>query len=158
MDYALTGMLIGAIIGGLVGLIVSIPLMIKQSKINKGTAVGKPGSRFTRLVHYRGDVNRMAEQIGNFLTANGYFLQHYGNENAFRNGGGMLTACKFFKYSIVPEGFFIEAFVILFGAKESGLDGFTGVAAKKPLKRIVDQVIGMIEQENSNTNYHVNNN
>lgn len=137
--------IICAIVGGIIGLLVTIPLIIKQARINKGTTKAAIGRRFKQVVPYRGDIHIIAQSVSEFLNSRGFFLQTYGdNEDVFRKGSGMMTAGQFIKLSVIPEGVLVEAFVILFGVQESGLDGFTGIVSKAPLKKIVSQVIAMI--------------
>lgn len=100
--------------------------------------------RFQQSVPYGGNKEEMAAKISGFLIENGYNPAVYKNENVFKQGDGLITAEKYFKFSITPEGFFIEAFVMLFMVKESGIKGFTGIVAKRPLKKIVDKIIAMI--------------
>jgi len=139
--------IIGAIIGGIIGLVISIPLIMKQKKINKGDGKARQGKRFIKLVNFSGDSYKIGEKIDNVLAANGYVSHKYGEEMVYRNGSGMATAGKFFKYTIKPDGILIEAFVILFGVQESNLEGFTGIVSKKPLKKMVNEIIFMIVSE-----------
>jgi len=137
--------LFAAIIGGLVGLLVTIPLIIKQRAINKGGSKAASGERFSQVVAFSGNRSEMEDKLIEFLLLSGFKPQTYGDEKVYRKGEGMMTACQMLKYTFVPEGILLEAFVILFGAKESGLTGFTGIIVKKPLKETVIRIIKLIE-------------
>ncbi|MCL2076101.1 MAG: hypothetical protein FWH15_06635 [Betaproteobacteria bacterium] len=132
-----------------VGFIYSIPLMVRQSQINRGKRTAPKGSRFTKLVKFSGDFEKITNIIDDFLTANGFHKQSYGDETIYRRGSGMIASSQFFKFSRVQEGIFIEAFVIFF--REMNLDGFVGIAVKVPLKKIVDKIIVMIETNEIDT-------
>lgn len=146
MDY----IYIGAIVGGIVGLLITIPFIIKQVNINRGKETAAAGNRFNQFVPFAGDFQAIAQKVAEYLNGKGFFLQPYGNaEDVFRKGSGTLTAGQFIKISVSAEGFLIEAFVILFGVKESGLTGFTGIVSKRPLKKVVGEVISMIASHNN---------
>lgn len=141
--------IIGAVVGGIIGLIISIPLMKKQKRINKGQDVAQggigTGSRFEQTVLFKGNKEELEIKIKEFLAQKKFNIQEYGSEKVYRKGDGVWVAGQFIKYYFVPNGVKIEAFVILFGTKESNLEGFTGIAAKKPLKKVVNELISLIK-------------
>ncbi len=141
--------IIGAVVGGIIGLIISIPLIRKQKRINNGQDVAQggigTGSRFEQTVLFDGNKEELEIKIKEFLAQKKFTLQKYGNENIYRKGDGVWVAGQFIKYYFVPNGVKIEAFVILFGFQESSLEGFTGIFAKKPLKKVVNELIDLIK-------------
>ena len=149
MENMISGAVIGGIVGGIIGLVIAIPLIRKQLKINSGSEVAKSGKRFKKLVNFTGDSQEMSTKIDKFLTDRNYKPQKYGSaETVYRQGEGMMTAGKYFKFTPTNEGILIEAFVILFGVQESGLDGFTCIVSKQPLKKMTEEIIAMIEAGN----------
>jgi len=146
--------IIGALIGGLVGLVISIPLIIRQRKINKGSGIAKKKSRFTALINFSGNFEAVSAQINGFLASKGYYSQSYGAETVYRNGSGMMTAGKFIKFSKAPDGILVEAFIIAYGSVELGLKGFTGIIPKKSLKKVVNEVINIIQSAEADKTYY----
>ncbi|MDR2881327.1 MAG: hypothetical protein LBV29_05455 [Azoarcus sp.] len=124
------------VIGALVGIVIGVYILMKHK-----------GGRFTKLVSFSGDFDKMSTLINDFLVANSFHIQSYGSETVYCQGSRMLVGRKFFKFSKAPEGILIEAFVNILGNNESGIDGFVGVVAKQQLKSTVDKVIAMIEAD-----------
>jgi hypothetical protein len=130
---------------GLIIFFINTNAVNRQKKINTGETKAGAGNRFTKTMPFSGDYEQMKSNIERLLNESGYQLQNYGDEKIYRNGNGMFVASKCFKFEQAPEGgILVEAFVIISG-KEHGLDGFVAIAAKKPLKKIVEKVITMIE-------------
>ncbi len=136
--------LIGAIVGGIVGLIISIPLLAKQKKINSGKSTGAQNKRFSTTIGFAGNQEELDQKIDAFLTQNKFVKQQYGEGFAYRRGSGTFTASRFIAYSFVEDKVKLDAFVILFGAVESDLEGFTGSLVKKPLKKAVREIVEII--------------
>jgi hypothetical protein len=120
--------------GALIGLVIGFVILLSHK-----------GGRFKKLVNFSGDFESMSALINDFLIADSYCIENYGNETVYRKGSRMLVGRKFIKFSKVPEGILVEAFVNLLGNNEGGIDGFVGAVAKKQLKGTVDKVIAMIE-------------
>ena len=147
------GVLEGALIGGAVGLAVgvaiSIPNMIRQSKINKGQTVAKPGKRFQQVIPFTGDYQAVEKRLDEYLTANNFVQQPYGEETLYRYGKGMWSASQFIKFNQTPEGVQVEAFIVNFGSREDDLQGFVGSIPKKSLQKTVDRVITLIQAKDT---------
>ena len=123
-------------------------LIVEKTDKNKAVREGKSISRFQILLPFDGDKEAMAQTVHNFLVSKKYHPVVYRTENVYKQGTGMMTAGKYFKFSLVPEGFYIEAFVILFGMKEEYLEGFSGIVSKYPLRKLTEEVIKMISGQN----------
>jgi hypothetical protein len=126
----------------------AILAVMKLNKINAGTATANRGKRFEKLIPFAGDFDSLGVVIDTFLKENQYSIQNYGGETVYRYGAGMFLASRFIKVSKHPQGIVVEAFIIaflFFFLKELGKDGFFGIAAKRPLKKTVDQLISIIE-------------
>ena len=135
---------------GVLLLVASICGIVKQAKVNAGTATARRGNRFTQVVAFTGDYQRTGAAIHEFLTRCGYLIQSYGNETVYRNGSGMFAAAKFIKISMVPGGIQVEAFIVGFNfirLVEMGLTGFFGFVIKKRLKVLVEELINLIEAD-----------
>jgi len=111
-----------------------------RQAINEGAMVARPGNRFSQFVPFSGDFQRLSQEIDALLTENKYEPTPYGEEEGFfRAGDGVWVASKYFRAIQADGGVTVEAFVIMSG-KEHGIEGFAGTVAKKPLKKLVDQV------------------
>lgn len=144
LEYILLGVFSGL---GLLFLLISGRFIKKQEKFNESKTKANAGERFTKVVPFTGDYEKMDARIKELLTKSGYTLQAYGDEQLYRSGDGIWVASKYLKYSKVDEGILMEAFVII-GQKEAGLDGSVGVVAKKPLKNLVKQLTDLIKINN----------
>lgn len=88
--------IIGAVVGGIIGLIISIPLMKKQKRINKGQDVAQggigTGSRFEQTVLFKGNKEELEIKIKEFLAQKKFNIQEYGSEKVYRKGDGVWVA------------------------------------------------------------------
>lgn len=101
-------------------------------------------SRYSRQFNVSGDPNAIFETARQYLISEGFEYINYEGENVFKKGVGFWVAPRFIKISFSSaNSLFVEAWIkyaLLPGVYvgEMDLNGFVGVAAKKPLKTIVD--------------------
>jgi len=108
----------------------------KQHNLQKG--------RFQKVVRFSGDFEKLSLHLHELLTENHYYIHSYRYETVYRQGKGILVTARYLKFSKVPGGILVEAF-ILDKSAEVGLVGFLGMAAKRPLKKMVEKLIAHIE-------------
>ena len=87
------------------------------------------------------------EKIKKLLTSKGYKYRE--EEWAFRKGDGFWLAAQNISIRYSGQTVRLEAWVDGFGS-EMDLEGFVGVAAKKPLRKMVTQVEAILAQADSN--------
>lgn len=75
-------------------------------------------------------------EITRYLISQKFVPRNRDGENLFQKGKGFWVAPSFVKVTYFGNIVRLEAWIDAFG-EEQGLDGFVGVAAKKPLKKVV---------------------
>ena len=131
---------------GLVFLFLNYRSLTKQNKVISGEMSATKGDRFERTILFSGDYYFTAARLGEALAKNKYTPQKYGEEDWFRQGDGVWSASKFVRFAQVEGGIKLEAFILI-NNKEHGTEGFYGAAAKLPLKKVVAELIGIIENK-----------
>ena len=78
-------------------------------------------------------------KIHSYLTSQKFVQKIRDGENLFQKGDGIWAAPSFIKIVYCGNTARVEAWIDVYG-EDQGLDGFTGIAVKKPLKKVVEQV------------------
>lgn len=86
-------------------------------------------------------------QIQQYLQSQKYEYLYRDGEQVFQKGKGVWVAPSFIKVSYRSNTVKLEAWIDAMGS-EQGLDGVVGVAAKKPLKKAVEQVEQILTRPN----------
>ena len=83
--------------------------------------------------------------IQSLMTSKGYKYEVVDGENVFRKGDGFWVIARYLKITYAPDVVCIQAWINNTGM-EMGLEGFVGSAAKKPLRKLVDQVEAILSK------------
>lgn len=85
--------------------------------------------------------------MNDFLQKNSFILSDWKGEPAYRAGDAMFEGYKYLKWSYANGVFHLEAWLRGSFGGEWDLDGFVGVAMKKPYKSNLEQLIGLLQQD-----------
>ena len=95
------------------------------------------------------DLNFVSNEIGKYMTSEGFRLVPYKGQTVWSKGYGVLTGPQYLALSYYPNEIILEAFIkfaLLPGVfvGEYGIKGFFGAIPKQLLKTRVDAVEGYI--------------
>jgi hypothetical protein len=134
-----------------VGALVSLPFWIGQAQINNGTRKAKRPNRHVRTVRFTGDFNYLAQKLNDFLISNEFQSQPYGgDEMVYRCGSGYWLPARFVKFSYIPDGVLIEAFLIIYGYWENPISGIMGWPVHGPFLNTINRLENIIQWEEYN--------
>lgn len=85
--------------------------------------------------------------MNDFLQKNQFSMSDWKGEPAYRAGDAMLEGYKYLNWSYVNGSLHLEAWLKGFGKKELNLDGFVGIAQKKPYKNSLEQLFAVLQQD-----------
>lgn len=102
-------------------------------------------ARTIESVPYQGDFKTTKAKIEQMLLQSGFSQTTIGSgETVWKKGTGALTAMQFIKIEYGTNELTISAWVSMgigkFTANEMNLDGLTAIVAKKPLRKLVNQL------------------
>lgn len=104
--------------------------------------------RFSQFLVYSEDKTIMIEQLDNYLREQKFFpILYRAEKGIYSKGDGKMTSIKYIKVLPLEDGILVESFVDVYGY-ESGLKGAIASLPKKHCKKIVDEIIMMIEKSN----------
>ena len=106
-------------------------------------------SRYESVFQITQPQQALFPQIRSYLELEGYDYTNYKGEDLFKKGVGIVSAPSFVSVSFPGNMIRIQAFIkfaFLPGVygDDMDLEGFTGVAVKKPLKRRVERIEQMV--------------
>lgn len=84
--------------------------------------------------------------MDDYLRKNGFKMSSWKGEAAFRAGDGFMEGYKFLKWSYANGVFHLEAWMKGSFGGEWNLDGFVGIAMKKPYKSSLMQLLDVLKQ------------
>lgn len=102
-------------------------------------------ARYQRVFPLVDSVENSFSKIHTFLTGKKFRYEVSDGQQVFRKGDGFWTAARFIRVSYEGNFALLEAWVDAMGS-EMDLEGFVGCAAKKPLKKVVNQVEAILTQ------------
>lgn len=85
--------------------------------------------------------------MNDYLQKNQFSMSDWKGEPAYRAGDAMLEGYKYLNWSYVNGTLHLEAWLKGNTGKEWDLDGFVGVAQKKPYKTSLEQLFTALQQE-----------
>ncbi|MBO4981117.1 MAG: hypothetical protein J6C84_04390 [Lachnospiraceae bacterium] len=85
--------------------------------------------------------------MNDFLQKNAFTLADWKGEPAYRAGDPMFEGYKYLKWSYQNGVFHLEAWLKGTFGGEWDLEGFVGIAMKKPYKSNLEQLIGLLQQD-----------
>ena len=108
--------------------------------------------RYSNAIPLTGvDPNFLAEQIGMFMTSEGFSIANYQGKQVWKKGMGILTGPQYLMITFTPQAIVVEAFIkfallpgVYFG--EMGIDGFMGALPKANLAKRVRAVENYLYQ------------
>ena len=84
-------------------------------------------------------------EITKYLASQKFEYRHRDGEQLFQKGKGFWAAPSFVKVTYSHDSVRLEAWIDAFG-DEQGLDGFVGMAVKKPLRKVVTKVEEILQK------------
>ncbi len=108
-------------------------------------------SRYVKYYSYNCTPNEIYDMASRFLITHGFVYKKYQNEDVFQKGQGWLNGPKFVKLTFNEGVLQLEAwvkFAVVPGvyAGEMDLTGTAGIATKRPLQNIMDNLEGQMMQ------------
>lgn len=99
-------------------------------------------SRYVKQFSFNGDPNVLVNMANQFFSSKGFKYKKYKGEWIYQKGNGFLVGPKFVKAFYNGTAFQLEAWIKMavlpfVFAGEENLEGFSGIATKKPLKDMV---------------------
>ena len=78
--------------------------------------------------------------VNDYLQKNKFVMSDWNGESAYRAGDGVVEGYKYLKWSYAGGVFHLEAWLKGTAGGEWDLDGFVGIAMKKPYKSSLEQL------------------
>ncbi len=85
--------------------------------------------------------------VNDYLQKNRFVMSDWKGEPAYRAGDGVVEGYKYLKWSYAGGVFHLEAWLKGTAGGEWDLDGFVGIAMKKPYKSSLEQLFNALQQE-----------
>lgn len=104
-------------------------------------------ARFTQDIVLNKPDNFVYFIMNDYLQKNGFSMSDWKGEPAYRAGDGFVEGYKYLKWSYTNGTFHLEAWLKGTFGGEWNLDGFVGIAMKKPYKNNLMELIRVLQQE-----------
>ena len=85
--------------------------------------------------------------VNDYLQKNKFVMSDWNGEPAYRAGDGVVEGYKYLKWSYAGGVFHLEAWLKGTAGGEWDLDGFVGIAMKKPYKSSLEQLFDVLQQQ-----------